>query len=153
MKFLLVSDNHGRLDVLAELVKMYPNLDYYLHAGDSEQPPEALKDYQAVTGNNDYYYDFPNHLILSLNNVSVLLIHGHQYYMGTRVKDLVKQAKKLKCQVVCFGHTHRPYQEVVDDVLVLNPGSLRYNRDGSTPSYMVVDFKSLDDYEVLLKRY
>ena len=153
MRFLLVSDNHGRREVLDELIKMYPDQDYYLHAGDSELPPEYLKQYQAVTGNNDYFYDYPNHLIISENEVRILLIHGHQYFMMNRLNELVKLAQELKCQVVCFGHTHCPFQKEIDGILALNPGSLRYNRDGSAPSYMLVDFKSIHDYQVEVKRY
>ncbi len=153
MKFLLVSDNHGQVAPLKALVEKYPQQDFYLHAGDSELSPAQLVPYQVVAGNNDYYYDFPNYLIITKDNIRILLIHGHQVYSFDRVKKLVEQAKQLNCQIVCFGHTHRPFEQLIDDVLVLNPGSLRYNRDGTPISYMLVDYQSKDQYQVALKRY
>lgn len=153
MKFLLVSDNHGQKEPLITLKKRYPAMDAYFHLGDSELSPEELSGYTAVTGNNDYYYDYPNALIVTVKGVKVLLMHSHQFFPNKRIEKLVAQAKQDQCDIVCFGHTHIPYEAVVDGVLVLNPGSLSYNRDGSPVSYMTVTFNDITDYQVTLHRY
>ena len=45
------------------------------------------------------------------------------------------------CDVVCFGHTHIPFDDTVKGVRLLNPGSITHNRDGSDPSYMLLTLK------------
>ena len=55
MKILLVSDSHGDERILKELVTAYPNMDYYLHAGDSGLDRDTLYPFESVRGNTDYY--------------------------------------------------------------------------------------------------
>ena len=39
-----------------------------------------------------------------------------------------------------FGHTHRPYLDDSQGIIVLNPGSLSYPRQqGRKPSYMIME--------------
>ena len=39
--------------------------------------------------------------------------------------------------MVLYGHTHVPSDETTRGVRMINPGSLSYNRDGSSPSYVI----------------
>lgn len=43
-----------------------------------------------------------------------------------------------------LGHTHVQHEEVVDDRLVLNPGSIGQPRNGTAAEYAVVDTESLE---------
>ena len=43
MKILLVSDSHSDYTALDQLAAKYPNMDLYLHAGDSEQDEFSIK--------------------------------------------------------------------------------------------------------------
>ena len=39
-----------------------------------------------------------------------------------------------------FGHTHRPFFEEMDEIIVLNPGSLSFPRqEGRKGSYMIME--------------
>ena len=39
-----------------------------------------------------------------------------------------------------FGHTHRPYFEEKDGIIILNPGSLSFPRqEGRKGSYMIME--------------
>ena len=49
MKILLVSDSHGDYSSLDRLYKMYPEMDLYLHAGDSEQDEFSIKPFISVS--------------------------------------------------------------------------------------------------------
>ena len=40
MKVVVVSDSHGRDDLLYDLQEQYPNADAFLHCGDVEAPQE-----------------------------------------------------------------------------------------------------------------
>ena len=100
MKILLVSDSHGDYESLDRLAKMYPNMDLYLHAGDSEQDEWSIKPFVSVRGNCDHYYVFPNYLGTFLYNIyhlfpRVLSMNTTRKlsYMGTHI--LVEMKKRM----------------------------------------------------------
>lgn len=137
MKFVIVSDNHGRMEVLNRIVAAHPDADAYFHLGDSELPPEKLRPFVSVKGNNDMYYDFPELRVLNFGDFKVLLIHGHQFYTFKRVEQIIHKAHQLGCMIACYGHTHSFYTQNAQGVFLINPGSVYYNRDGTRPSYAV----------------
>ena len=56
---------------------------------------------------------------------------------------LRKEARARGFDIAMFGHTHRPYLEMEEDLTLLNPGSLSYPRqDGRKPSYMIMEIDS-----------
>mgnify|MGYP003297992236 CR=1 FL=1 len=55
MKILLVSDTHGNNEALDKILKIHPDMDLYLHLGDSESTPELLRPFVTVKGNCDFY--------------------------------------------------------------------------------------------------
>ena len=66
------------------------------------------------------------------------MTHGHEHPRFNRISKIYKDAIRLNANIACFGHEH-VYQEVYkDEVLILNPGSLFYNRDGSGISYAII---------------
>ena len=48
------------------------------------------------------------------------------------VTEVTERAKELDCTVALYGHTHRAFNETVDGVLCVNPGSAG---DYASPSY------------------
>ena len=54
MKILLISDSHGNNAAIEKLLKMYPTMDLYLHAGDIETDEQAIRPFDCVKGNCDY---------------------------------------------------------------------------------------------------
>lgn len=138
IRILLVSDNHGA-DKPMELVRSkYGDCDYKFHCGDSEMPEYLLTGFAAVAGNNDYYGSYPGHLVLHIGEHNFLLTHGHRDFRFGKVEMLADTAREHDCDVVCFGHTHVPYDKTVKGIRLLNPGSLCYNRDGTDPSFMIL---------------
>ena len=61
--------------------------------------------------------------------------------MAVGPQDLLEEAKTNGCNIVIYGHTHRPLMDDTDgEVLVLNPGSISFPRqEGKHPSYMVME--------------
>lgn len=140
-EFIVCSDNHGLIAPLEKLEEKYAHIKTKIHCGDIELPHEYMEQFQAVNGNNDYFYRYPESLIVEVGSIKVFVTHGHQYY-GDRLEKLAKVAINNHCQVACFGHTHVFESKMVNGVLCLNPGSLRYNRDGSSPSYAHVKYEN-----------
>lgn len=151
-EIILVSDNHGVRKPLQYLLDTYPITDYFIHCGDSEMHPYELNGFVSVQGNNDYYHSFPNERIITIGKHNILVVHGHLHMFFAQPKQLVQVAKKVGCDIVFYGHTHIPNDILIDGVRCLNPGSAWHNRDGSKPSYMVIQFNN-DEIHVEKKQF
>ncbi len=134
MKILLVSDSHNDYASLDRLVNLYPNMDLYLHAGDSEQDEWSIKPFISVRGNCDHYYDFPEHLIIPSPYGNILVHHTPHISQELVHKHNVK--------IVIHGHTHTRRNEKKNGILYVNPGALNYARDKFDGSYAILDIES-----------
>ena len=141
IRIVLISDNHMLKSCIEDVRRKHPDADYYFHCGDCEMPKYLLDGFACVQGNNDFYGEFPLRLVLEIGGHRFLLTHGHRDMFYGRYDMLAKRAKQMDCDVVCFGHTHRYFDETVDGVRLLNPGSIWHNRDGSDPSYMIITLR------------
>jgi uncharacterized protein len=147
MEIIVCSDNHGLIAPLEKIVKAYPKADAYIHCGDMELEKQYLEKFYAVTGNNDYFTSYPQELFVKVGDLKIYVTHGHQFY-GDREQKLATKAINNHCQIACYGHTHRFNAEYVNGVLCLNPGSLRYNRDGSNPCFARVVVNEDKTFEI-----
>jgi hypothetical protein len=73
-----------------------------------------------------------------------MLTHGHYHYVSVGTRDLSEEAKANDCDIVMYGHTHRPFLDQSDpELTVLNPGSLSFPRqEGRRPSYAVMETRA-----------
>lgn len=141
---VVVSDNHGKVKVLKNIYNSFKNdAMAFIHCGDSEMTPVELKDWHVVGGNNDCG-EFVDELIVSVGGIRIFVCHGHLNSYFNKEQEFVQLAKKYNCQIVCSGHTHMMSYKKIDDVYLVNPGSLRYNRDGSVPSFAIISFSKTD---------
>ena len=139
MKIVLCGDNHCNKRVLDDIVSAHPDADYYWHLGDSEFfDEEDLKPFISVKGNNDYGINLPFRREIEVGGHKFLLIHGTGMFPGD-YSSLARTAKEKGCDVVLFGHTHRPYDEMTDGIRMINPGSCRHNRGYAYPTYVILD--------------
>lgn len=139
MKVLLVSDSHGNNAVLDEVIEKHRDADSIVHCGDIECDEFVYSNLLTVRGNNDYWGDFPERRILHFGNHRVLVMHSHQTYFRQRLEYLSRMAREENCDIVFYGHTHVASDDVCNGVQRINPGSLRYNRDGRPISYAIVE--------------
>lgn len=138
MKILLLSDTHGRNKMLDKVLEMHPDCDLYLHCGDIETPDFLYPQLRVVSGNNDMYYDYPDKMILNVEGHRIYMTHSHLCGYFNRINKLSELAIANGCDIAFYGHTHVASDQVVNGVRCINPGSLRYNRDGRNPSYAIV---------------
>ena len=62
------------------------------------------------------------------------------YNVSLGVEMLRQEVTARGFDIAMFGHTHRPYFEDRENVIILNPGSISYPRqDGRKPSYMIME--------------
>ncbi len=147
MKILVVSDTHRRDDNLRLVIEKYKPLDMLIHLGDAEGSEMFIADWvnpgcrmEMVLGNNDFFSMLDKEREIELGRHRVLLTHGHYYGVSIGPEGLADEARSRGCDIAMFGHTHKPYHNVIGGVLVLNPGSLSYPRqEGRLPAYMLVN--------------
>ena len=140
MKIVVVSDSHGRIEVLQQILDENRDAACFIHCGDIELPNDYFTEYMKVRGNNDYYGGLEEERVIRVGDLKVLVTHSHQYVYYSRLEQLSKKADRLGCKLVCFGHTHVYHDSVEEGVHLVNPGSCWHNRDGRNPSYAVVHY-------------
>lgn len=157
MKVLVMSDTHGLYDNLDQVLEKECPCDLIIHLGDIEDADTYIESVagcpvEAVRGNNDYFSKLPDEKILVLNNLKILITHGHYYYVDAGMEQLMKEAKGRGVDIVMFGHTHRPVIRSKGELTALNPGSLSYPRqEGHKPSYIVIEIGEQGKTEFFLK--
>lgn len=140
-KIVVVSDNHGKLGVLYDIVETHKDASVFIHCGDVELNDDIINKFYVVSGNNDYYSSYAQNLVIKVLSETIYVTHGHEYIPFKRMNHLHEVGQKLNASIVCFGHEHIYKVKQYNDLLVVNPGSLNYNRDGSKPSYMTIQVK------------
>ena len=146
MKVLIVSDTHGREQNLAEALEQTGPIDQLIHLGDVEGGAEHIRELAGdapaaiIAGNNDFFCDLPNERIFTIGGHRIFMTHGHGYFVHSGTLYLKREARKKGADIVMFGHTHKPYMEEDNELLVLSPGSLSLPRqEGHRPTYIVME--------------
>ena len=124
-KIVVVSDSHGSKSELEEMLSIEnPNMLVFL--GDGLRDLENIHiPTKAVSGNCDLFSFEPIVDIFNINNKKCLITHGQKYFVKNGLYALIKEAKELNVNIAMFGHTHSVYNEIIDDILFLNPGSFK----------------------------
>ena len=123
MKIGVISDTHGFLDPRVE--KIFAGVDHILHAGDVGNPVIELElkfiaPVTVVLGNTDAGLSFKETEIVTLADRKFLVHH----IVNPRAlsEQMTARLRRHRPQVVVFGHTHKPFAEMVDDIFFFNPG-------------------------------
>lgn len=144
MKILIMSDNHGRYELVHQLVmSLNDQVDYLIHCGDSEfASDDGIWSYfdGAVKGNMDFDGEYPNQQVISTPHGNIYVTHGHLLAVNASNMGVVEYAKQENAFLAFHGHTHRLYAEMKDGIFIANPGSLNHSRgDYPGTSYMIVE--------------
>lgn len=145
MKFLIVSDSHGRHSNLKSVIETVGRIDGMFHLGDIEGGLDdilELIDYPfwGVKGNNDFGSILDSEKIVSIGGHKIFMTHGHRYPLLWSTKALADAGKERGCDIVMFGHTHVPYLQETDGVWLVNPGSISQPRQSPrVPTYLLME--------------
>ncbi|MDK8463465.1 metallophosphoesterase family protein [Marinobacter sp. SS13-12] len=120
MQIGVIADTHSKMR--PEALEVLKGSDLILHAGDVGRDEvlealEAIAPLVAIRGNID-----KTGRAAALPNVQDLEFLGHAFYMLHDVKSLDIEPQG-RYRVVIAGHSHKPRNERVGDVLYFNPGS------------------------------
>ncbi len=153
MECLIFSDSHGRADRMEYVLKeqpIAPSVVFFLGDGlrDSGFPHFEHQALYAVKGNCDgglfgELLPYGEECVVSLEGHRILALHGHRYGVKSGLGALLARAADAEADIVLFGHTHIPWDEVVPagttvgnrvlsrPIHLFNPGSLAEGSFGS----------------------
>ena len=118
-----MSATHGWLDPRVE--KIFDGVEHILHAGDIgdsiiELDLKFIAPVTVVQGNVDVGLPFKLTEIVTLAD-KIFLVH-HITNPWALSEPLEHQIRKQKPDAVIFGHTHKPFAQMVDGIFYFNPG-------------------------------
>lgn len=136
MKIAIISDIHDNLENLRRCLNWYrsQNIKHLICCGDiynSETLKYLAENFDEkinlVYGNMEIYkeseleqYDNINFLgrfdVTTINSKRIGICHEPEF-----IEKILEQSK---CEVVFYGHTHRPWDERQNGVRIVNPGTL-----------------------------
>lgn len=134
MKIGIIADTHIPIKALSipeKVLKAFKNVDMVIHAGDLidartiKQLQKYCPNVKAVCGNMDEHdlkETLPEKQILKIGKYRVGVMHGWGP-PNSIIKVLKETFKKDKVDIIIFGHSHNPINEMVDGILFFNPGS------------------------------
>ena len=127
MKILVFSDSHGRLGPMLDAIERErPQRVFFL--GDNYRDGQSLMDaypdlpMELVKGNCDWD-KAPDELIVEVEGVKFLLVHGHRYDVKSGTDRLARAAREKGVDIACFGHTHDAVNMPGHGVWLFNPGT------------------------------
>ncbi|MCK9432010.1 MAG: metallophosphoesterase [Candidatus Omnitrophica bacterium] len=147
----VLSDTHiqdSRARLPAAILDAFRKVDLVFHAGDIvslgviDELKEACSRVFVVAGNMDQdpvKKKYPSKLLLDISGYRVGLTHGSGPAAGLP-ESLKVIFKGDGCELIVFGHSHRPFNEVMDGVLFFNPGSAM-DAGAAYNSYGLIELK------------
>lgn len=153
MKILIVSDSHGLTAELLKIKEKHENeVDWMIHCGDSELSAiePCLAGYSVVRGNCDFEGNFPEEIVKEFGELRFFITHGHHDSVKSTLLNLSYRAREKTANIVCFGHSHSLGIEMIDDILFINPGSIRLPRGRFEKTYVIL---SIEESEWIVKVY
>ena len=157
MKILIVSDTHGRHSAFDKALKEAGKIDALVHLGDTEGGEDYIEAVcgcpaYVLAGNNDFFSDNLREMEVVFGTKKAFMTHGHYYYVSLGPERIIEEGKMRNADIVMFGHTHKPFLEMIDGMIVLNLGSLSYPRqEGRKGSYIMMEIEPDCDVKCEIK--
>lgn len=129
IKLLVVSDSHGNTVRLERIIRAEIPFDYLIHCGDGAGDLMRVslpRDVPVlrVSGNIDLArgMDLERRIIEKIGTFTFMITHGDLQGVHRDTLGLLDEGRARRCDIILFGHTHRPYQSGGKPVL-FNPGA------------------------------
>jgi len=140
LKVGVISDTHNHFD--PRIPQLFAGVDHILHGGDIGLPSivlalEQIAPVTAVAGNTDdpgFHYRIAEVVELAGRKFLVQHIVNPQALDDT----LKTRIARARADVVVFGHTHKPFSEIIDGIRFFNPGYAGKSRFGMERSVAIL---------------
>lgn len=134
MRVLVVSDVHGKLNLLREAIEAQPTARNVIFLGDGLRQVEDVMElypdrtFYTVPGNCDFGAGGIPIRQETFGGKRFYFTHGHLHDVKYTLYRLDMAAREAGADIALFGHTHVPYEEYADGMYLFNPGSLGHDR-------------------------
>lgn len=129
MKIIALSDSHGKFDCLDKIISAESPFDCLIHCGDGISDLDDVllpggSSLICVTGNVDSGFNSkcPDMRIEVLSGMRIMITHGDIYSVKSGLKEIQEAGIANKSDLILFGHTHKQYLKIEDDIILFNPG-------------------------------
>lgn len=138
MEIIILSDSHGLTEELKVIKERHKDVTTFIHCGDSELDAKSsfLEGFHVVQGNCDHDETLPLELLIQLENERILVTHGHLNQVKQTLMLLTYKAEEVNATICCFGHSHLLGVEKINNILFINPGSIRLPRGRKEKTYI-----------------
>lgn len=142
MKIVVFSDSHRIKSAMLGVVET-ESPETIIHLGDHDKDSEViLSTYpdiptRCVRGNCDYSSSANEIDKFVLAGKKFFITHGHLFSVKTGLSSITRAAVDDETDILLFGHTHIPYSAELDNLIIINPGSI-----GIGQTYAVLDIKN-----------
>ena len=151
MRLLVLSDSHGRKNLLLQAVELHPEADAVIFLGDGERDIDFLKELHpeiklyAVCGNCDFNSSLSPFLIEKFGGRTIYAAHGHYESVKYSLAVLMQKAHNCSASIALYGHTHVPVTSYDGGLYLVNPGSVREG------SFAVIDITDSGIMPIIMK--
>ena len=143
LKILVLSDSHGSRNRMLDAVAL-ESPDWIMHLGDNDRDCDDIElvypdiPLRSVRGNCDYMSAGLDMDEFLLEGKRFFMTHGHLFGVKIGKTKVINAAVDRDADILLFGHTHRPYYSVKDNLFIVNPGSI----GNDEKSYAVLEIKN-----------
>ena len=133
MRILVVSDVHGKLNLLREAIEAQPTARDVIFLGDGLRQVEDVielypdRTFYTVPGNCDWGAGGIPVRQETFGGKRFYFTHGHLHEVKHGLYRLYLAAREAGADIALYGHTHVAYEDYVDGIYLFNPGSLGYD--------------------------
>ena len=150
-KLLILSDTHGNVALVNELLMKMDDFDKIVFLGDGWRDILSVRDAfplqtEVVRGNCDSDCLWESDNVFLAGGVRFFATHGDRYNVRYNRDILAAAAHSHDATVALYGHTHAAKLEMIDGILCINPGHTCY--PNSTATYCTIE---IEDGNILPK--
>lgn len=146
MRIIVISDSHRNTGVIRDILDSQPDASEVFFLGDVTADIEDMdiefpdKSFHIVSGNCDFFSNFPTCGIETVAGHRIFYTHGHTLGVKYGIERLLNTARDNCCDIALYGHTHISRTVYENGIYIVNPGSCSQPRDGKK-SYAVIDIE------------
>lgn len=146
MRLLVISDSHKRGDIVDRIIRREKDARHIFFLGDLTLDIDDLqyeytdKVFHIVSGNCDFFSQYPAVDLADVGGIKIIYTHGHTMSVKHSTAVLAAAARERGCKIALYGHTHIPSIKYEDGLHIVNPGSVSQSREGAC-SYAVIDIE------------